>query len=169
MLNLTVVHGQAMTDADGDGWFEVSFATTGTYNWIVNYGSTQTSDMTGYSGNQWIIMEDATTPNVVTTTVNVKMAEGVEWDPYLYVWQTALQTGAEDYNPLGNWPGTQMTDFDKDGWYTVNFYCQGEGEYNWIVNSGAGEQTADMTGFTGSLWVVMEDAITPGTVTTEAP
>lgn len=161
--------GTAMTDADGDGWFEVSFATTGTYNWIVNYGSTQTSDMTGYSGNQWIIMEDATTPNVVTTTVNVKMAEGVEWDPYLYVWQTALQTGAEDYNPLGNWPGTQMTDFDKDGWYTVNFYCQGEGEYNWIVNSGAGEQTADMTGFTGSLWVVMEDAITPGTVTTEAP
>lgn len=161
--------GMTMTDTDDDGWFEASFATTGIYNWIVNYGGSQTDDMTGYSGDQWIIMEDATTPKVVTTTVNVKMAEGVEWDPYLYVWQTALQTGNKDYNPLGSWPGTKMTDFDKDGWYTVNFYCQGEGQYNWIVNSGAGEQTADMKDYTGSLWVVMEDAITPGTVTTEMP
>ena len=161
--------GITMTDTDGDGWFDASFATTGTYNWIVNYGGSQTDDMTGYSGDQWIVMEDATTPKVVTTTVNVKMAEGVEWDPYLYVWQTALQTGAKDYNPLGGWPGTKMTDFDKDGWYTVNFYCQGEGEYNWIVNSGAGEQTEDMAGYTGSLWVVMDDATTPGTVTTEKP
>ncbi|MEE1282401.1 MAG: type I pullulanase [Acutalibacteraceae bacterium] len=161
--------GITMTDTDGDGWFEASFATTGTYNWIVNYNGSQTADMVGYSGNQWVVMEDATTPKVVTTTVNVKMAEGVEWEPYLYVWQTSVQTGDKDYNALGNWPGTKMTDFDKDGWYTVNFYCQGEGQYNWIVNSGAGEQTADMKDYTGSLWVVMEDAITPGTVTPEMP
>ena len=161
--------GITMTDADGDGWFEATFATSGTYNWIVNHNGKQTADMVGYSGNQWVVMEDDVTPKVVTTTVNVKMAEGVEWDPYLYVWQTSVQTGDKDYNPLGNWPGQKMTDFDKDGWYTANFYCQGEGEYNWIVNSGAGEQTADMPGYTGSIWVVMEDAITPGTVTPTMP
>ncbi|MEE0264203.1 MAG: type I pullulanase [Acutalibacteraceae bacterium] len=161
--------GMTMTDTDGDGWFEATFATTGTYNWIVNYNGSQTADMVGYSGNQWIIMEDATTPKVVTTTVNVKMPEGVDWEPNLYVWQEKLQTGGDDFNPLGNWPGAKMTDFDKDGWYTVNFFCKGEGEYNWIVNSGAGEQTADMKGYKGNLWVVMDDAITPGTVTPEMP
>lgn len=161
--------GTAMTDADGDGWYELSFATSGTYNWIINYGDTQTADMTGFSGDQWVVMEDAVTPKVVTTTVNVKMPADVDWAPYLYVWQTSVQTGDADYNPLGSWPGTEMTDFDKDGWYTVNFYCKGEGSYNWIVNNNAGTQTADNTDVTGSIWVVMDDATTPGSVTPEKP
>ncbi|MEE1056070.1 MAG: type I pullulanase [Acutalibacteraceae bacterium] len=161
--------GTPMTDADGDGWYEISFATSGTYNWIVNYGASQTTDMTGFSGDQWIVMEDATTPKVVTTTVNVKMPADVEWTPYLYVWQTSVQTEDKDYNPLGNWPGTQMTDFDKDGWYTVNFYCKGEGYYNWIVNNNSGLQTEDNKDVQGSLWIEMKDATTPGSVTTEKP
>ena len=160
--------GTAMTST-GDGWYEASFATSGTYNWIVNYGSTQTPDMTGYSGNQWVIMSEDGTPTVATTVVNVKMPSDVEWTPYLYVWQTSVQTGDRDFNPLGNWAGAQMTDFDKDGWYTANFYCQGSGSYNWIVNNNAGVQTADNTDVTGSIWVVMEDATTPGSVTPDKP
>ena len=160
--------GTAMTST-GDGWYEASFATSGTYNWIVNYGSTQTPDMTGYSGNQWVIMSEDGTPTVATTVVNVKMPADVEWTPYLYVWQTSVQTGDRDFNPLGNWAGAQMTDFDKDGWYTANFYCQGSGSYNWIVNNNAGVQTADNTDVTGSIWVVMEDATTPGSVTPDKP
>ena len=160
--------GTAMTSTD-DGWYEASFATSGTYNWIVNYGSTQTPDMTGYSGDQWVIMEADGTPTVATTVVNVKMPADVEWTPYLYVWQTSVQTGDRDFNPLGNWAGAQMTDFDKDGWYTANFYCQGSGSYNWIVNNNAGVQTADNTDVTGSIWVVMEDATTPGSVTPDKP
>ena len=160
--------GTAMTSTD-DGWYEASFATSGTYNWIVNYGSTQTPDMTGYSGNQWVIMSEDGTPTVATTVVNVKMPADVEWTPYLYVWQTSVQTGDRDFNPLGNWAGAQMTDFDKDGWYTANFYCQGSGSYNWIVNNNAGVQTADNTDVTGSIWVVMEDATTPGSVTPDKP
>lgn len=160
--------GVAMT-ATSDGWYEASFATSGTYNWIVNYGSTQTPDMKGYSGNQWVIMAEDGTPTVATTVVNVKMPADVEWTPYLYVWQTSVQTGDRDFNPLGNWAGAQMTDFDKDGWYTANFYCQGSGSYNWIVNNNAGVQTADNTDVTGSIWVVMEDATTPGSVTPDKP
>lgn len=161
--------GTAMTDTDGDGWYEATFATSGTYNWIVNYGSSQTPDMTGFNGNQWVVMEDDATPKVVTTTVNVKMPAGVEWTPYLYVWQTAVQTGDSDYNPLGSWPGSEMTDFDKDGWFTTNFYCQGEGSYNWIINNNNGTQTGDNEAYTGSIWVVMEDETTPGSITTENP
>lgn len=160
--------GTAMTAAS-DGWYEASFATSGTYNWIVNYGSTQTPDMIGYSGNQWVIMAEDGTPTVATTTVNVKMPADVDWTPYLYVWQTSVQTGDRDFNPLGNWAGAQMTDFDKDGWYTASFYCQGSGSYNWIVNNNAGVQTADNTDVTGSIWVVMADATTPASVTPDKP
>ncbi len=161
--------GTPMTDEDGDGWYELTFATSGTYNWIVNDGTSQTADMKGYSGDQWVVMENITTPKVVTTTVNVKLAEGVDLDPNLYVWQTTVQTGEKDYNPLGNWSGKQMTDFDKDGWYTINFYCKGEGQYNWIVNYADGAQTADYTDYSGNLWIVMADKITAGTVTAEKP
>ena len=62
-----------------------------------------------------------------------------------------------------------MTDFDKDGWYTVNFYCEGEGEFNWIVNDSKGNQTADNESYKGSLWIVMESATTVGSVSNEAP
>ncbi|MEF2919740.1 MAG: type I pullulanase [Acutalibacteraceae bacterium] len=161
--------GTPMTDADGDGWYELKFATSGTYNWIVNDGTSQTADMKGHSGDQWVVMEDMTTPKVVTTTVNVKLADGVNVEPNLYVWQTAVQTGEKDYNPLGNWSGKQMTDFDKDGWYTINFYCKGEGQYNWIVNYADGAQTADNVDYSGNLWIVMADKTTASTVTPEKP
>ncbi|MEE1153636.1 MAG: type I pullulanase [Acutalibacteraceae bacterium] len=161
--------GTPMTDADGDGWYEVSFATSGTYNWIINDGTSQTKDMKGFSGDQWVVMEDIVTPKVVTTTVNVKLADGVDLEPNLYVWQTTVQTGAQDFNPLGNWSGKQMTDFDKDGWYTINFYCKGEGQYNWIVNYADGAQTADYTDYSGNLWIVMADKTTAGSVTPENP
>ena len=161
--------GTAMT-LNKDGWYEVSFATTGTYNWIVNYGGTQTTDMKGFSGDQWAVIGEDASAKVVTTTVNVKMADGVEWEPFLYVWQTNVQTGDKDYKPLGNWPGKQRTDFDKDGWYTVNFCCKGEsGLYNWIVNGNNGKQTADNTDVTGSIWVVMGDETTPASITPEKP
>jgi hypothetical protein len=160
--------GMAMTDTDGDGWFECTFATSGTYNWIVNDGTNQTADNVGYTGDQWIVMNSDWTYEVVTTTINVKIPDDATWTPYIYTWQTALQTGSADNNPTGGWPGTQMNDFDKDGWYTVNIYCQGEnGEYNWIVNDVNGKQTADNTGFTGSLWIVMEDAATVSAVSNE--
>ena len=162
--------GTAMTDTDEDGWYECTFATSGTYNWIVNDGTNQTADNMGYSGDQWIAVNDDWTTEVLTTVVNVKIPEGADWTPYLYTWQTALQTGDKDVNPTGSWPGTQMTDFDKDGWFTVNLFCEGEtGEYNWIVNDGSGNQTADQTGYTGSLWIVMESATTVGSVSSEAP
>ncbi|MCI6007149.1 MAG: type I pullulanase [Ruminococcus sp.] len=161
--------GTAMTDADGDGWFECTFATSGTYNWIVNDGTHQTIDNNNYSGDQWIILNSDWTTKVVTTTINVRLPEGATWSPYLYLWQTALQTGDKDYNPAGGWPGAQLADFDKDGWYSFNFYAKGEGVYNWIVNDGKGNQTADNVDYAGSLWITMQDATTAASVETEKP
>ena len=85
------------------------------------------------------------------------------------MWQTALQTGDKDYNPAGGWPGTQLADFDKDGWYSFNFYAKGEGVYNWIVNDGKGNQTADNVDYAGSLWITMQHATTAASVETEKP
>ena len=161
--------GATMTDADGDGWFEYTFATSGTYNWIINDGTNQTDDSGNCSGDQWIILNSDWTTNVVTTTINIRLPEGATWSPYIYMWQSALQTGDEVYNPTGDWPGTQLADFDKDGWYSFNFCAKGEGAYNWIVNDGNGSQTDDYTDYTGSLWITMKSAKKVASVETEKP
>ena len=158
-----------MTDADGDGWFEYTFATSGTYNWIINDGTNQTDDSGSCSGDQWIILNSDWTTNVVTTTINIRLPEGATWSPYIYMWQSALQTGDEVYNPTGDWPGTQLADFDKDGWYSFNFCAKGEGAYNWIVNDGNGSQTDDYTDYTGSLWITMKSAKKVASIETEKP
>ena len=161
--------GATMTDADGDGWFEYTFATSGTYNWIINDGTNQTDDSGICSGDQWIILNSDWTTNVVTTTINIRLPEGATWSPYIYMWQSALQTGDEVYNPTGDWPGTQLADFDKDGWYSFNFCAKGEGAYNWIVNDGNGSQTDDYTDYTGSLWITMKSAKKVASIETEKP
>ncbi len=53
--------GTAMTDEDGDGWYDITVNTAnGTYNWIINDGSNQTGDMTDYSTDIWVVMKTPT-------------------------------------------------------------------------------------------------------------
>lgn len=42
-----------------DGWYKLSFACGGSYNWIVNTGSNQTIDNMDYSSDIWVVMNVA--------------------------------------------------------------------------------------------------------------
>lgn len=95
----------------------------------------------------------------ITSTVHVKVPDGETWVPNLYSWD---DTAGEF---LGKWPGKTMTP-EGDNWYTID--VPNAGTYNWIVNCD-GKQTADMKGYSGDIWVVMESATTVASVSDTDP
>ncbi len=52
--------GKELTETNDDGWYVYTFENGGAYNWILNNGSDQTSDMEGYSGDMWIVVNSDT-------------------------------------------------------------------------------------------------------------
>ncbi len=64
--------GTALTETDEDGWYVFTFENGGAYNWILNDGSSQTDDMTGYSGDIWIVVnsDSISTDNLTVYTYN---------------------------------------------------------------------------------------------------
>ncbi|MCQ4021846.1 MULTISPECIES: type I pullulanase [unclassified Ruminococcus] len=53
--------GTQMSDADGDGWYDIQInTTTGVYNWIINDGSgNQTTDNVNADSDLWVVMKVA--------------------------------------------------------------------------------------------------------------
>ena len=75
-------------------------------------------------------------------TIRVK-ADG--WDaPCVYIWKGVKPISKE-------WPGTALSKKDGGGWYIFEL-PEGTTDYNVIINDGGnGNQTADITGITGSI------------------
>ncbi|MDP4119732.1 MAG: type I pullulanase [Bacillota bacterium] len=86
------------------------------------------------------------------TTVHVRLADGVAWKPSLYAWDSS---GATAVNLLGAWPGKAMT-LEKGQWYDITFTTADS--YNCIINSGS-TQTLDLSGFSGDIWVVLNNKV----------
>ena len=95
------------------------------------------------------------------STIHVKLADGTAFTPKLYIWDDVNGTISKA------WPGTQPTDADGDGW--LDFEFENGGVYNWILNDGAGTQTADMKDYSGDIWVVADGSAANVTVYTEKP
>lgn len=93
----------------------------------------------------------------VESTVHVKLAEGTEFTPYLHLWD-----GTAKFPAPTTWPGAKLTEKDADGWYSYAF--ENGNVYNWILNDGSGTQTADMTGYSGDIWVVANGSASNVTV-----
>ena len=85
--------------------------------------------------------------HAIVRMVHVKLMDGQTWIPNLYTWDSS------DFN--GPWPGEAMTDEDGDGWYDVQVNTPA-GKFNWIINDGGSNQTADMTNYDSDLWIVMK-------------
>ena len=81
-------------------------------------------------------------------TVHVKLADGANFTPHLYLWEIKGTMG---------WPGVEMTDADQDGWYEYTF--ETAKTYNWIIDDGEGgvgiHQTEDHTKQEGDIWVLI--------------
>ena len=62
--------GSAMTDDDGDGWFDIQVVTSdGTFNWIVNDGAgSQTNDNMNANSDLWIVV-NTSRPSKTATSV----------------------------------------------------------------------------------------------------
>ncbi len=71
--------------------------------------------------------------------ITVSFLKPADWPAvYLYAW---LDAGIQ---PLGIWPGTELTDPDAQGWYSHTF-DESITTINFIFNNGTGIQTADLT------------------------
>ena len=88
----------------------------------------------------------------VNPTVRVK-AEG--WsNPAVYIWKGS-GTSVEKFTQ--DWPGTNLTDKDSEGWYVFDL-PEGTEDYSVIVNdgvAGTSTQTADITGITGNAYLTV--------------
>lgn len=78
-----------------------------------------------------------------TSPITVKFLKPSSWAKvYLYAWTGAGATAAEKVR--GDWPGTEMTNPDAQGWYSYTFDASIK-EINFIFNAGnGGEQTGDL-------------------------
>lgn len=99
------------------------------------------------------ITSDAT----VESTIHVKLAESTQFTPYLHLWD-----GTAKFPAPTKWPGVMLTKQDESGWYYHTF--ENGNAYNWILNDGMGTQTADMTNYSGDIWVVAEGSASNVTV-----
>ncbi len=94
-----------------------------------------------------VVYHYVTSEETVKSTIHVKLAEGTEFTPYLHLWD-----GTTKFPAPTTWPGIKLTEKDQNGWYSCTF--ENGGAYNWILNDGQGTQTADMTNYSGDIWVV---------------
>ena len=140
------------TDSDGDGYYDITFDTTNTYNVIVtnSSGSWQTADIAGLRGEVWITATPSTgaynidqqsIKNDDSVTIVIVPYSGAS-APYLYVW-----SGSTTYN--GAFPGKQVTTKNSDGNYV--FTVEGVSSVNCITSNGSNQsQSGNITGLTGT-------------------
>ena len=152
--------GKAITDSDGDGWYDLTVNTEGSFNFIFNDGSSQTQDLaTGaVEGDMelWILGNEVLTERPLNT-VTIHFQKPADWANtiYAYAWDDAGSY------LLGVWPGTAIgANTDNAGWYDVTIETADAAGFGYIFNDNNGHQTADL--FTGALklrnelWVFAE-------------
>ena len=160
--------GKAISDADADGWYDLTVGTEGEFNFIFNDGTSQTSDLaTGeITGDTelWIVGNEVFTEEP-KRTVTFHFQKPADWGNtiYAYAWD---DQGAF---LLGVWPGTAAeSNTDNSGWYDVTIETEDSVGFGFIFNDNAGHQTGDLsTGalkFRNELWVYAD-----GFVATQMP
>ena len=152
--------GKAISDSDGDGWYDLTVTTEEAFNFIFNDGSTQTADLaTGaVTGDTelWIVGNNVLTVKPLNTVV-IHFQKPADWanTVHAYAWDDA---GAY---LLGVWPGTAIqANTDNAGWYDVTIETGSSAGFGYIFNDNNGHQTADLVtgplGLSTELWVFAE-------------
>ena len=155
--------GKAISDADGDGWYDLTVTTAGAFNFIFNDGSSQTADLqTGEitaDKELWIVGNDVLTEKPLNTVL-IHFQKPAAWGSTInaYAWDAA---GTQ---LLGTWPGTAVNaNTDNSGWYDLTVETADAAGFSFIFNDGA-NQTADLaTGalkFKNELWVYADGSVT---------
>ena len=156
--------GKAVSDTDGDGWYDLAVASEDAFNFIFNDGSNQTNDLsTGeVNGNKelWVVGNDVFEEQPDYTVVihfqnsdNWSQVNAYVWDPFN---NNAAIPGYESYN---TWPGATIEEnTNNPGWYDLTITKDNSTGFNFIFNNNSGSQTSDLwTGdlsFHTELWVV---------------
>ena len=149
--------GKAISDSDGDGWYDLTVTTEEAFNFIFNDGSSQTSDLaTGaVTGDTelWIVGNEVLTSKPLNTTL-IHFQKPADWanTVHAYAWD------ANGGYLLGVWPGTAVNaNTDNSGWYDVTVETADAAGFGFIFNDNNGKQTGDLsTGalkFKNELWV----------------
>ncbi|MCQ4022728.1 MULTISPECIES: alpha-amylase family glycosyl hydrolase [unclassified Ruminococcus] len=154
-----------------DGAESAKVSVDGGNKFVVNNGGTFTIGDKAYGGSYVKVTAQATNEKGTSTKVSTfyKLnADGsgpivpsknaiIHVKPYdakttIYAWYGS--DGAET-KPLGEWPGTNVKSSgtpDANGYYTLNLKTTEN--FNFIINTGSGgQQTADITGNSGEIWV----------------
>ena len=156
--------GKAISDVDGDGWYDLTVITAGAFNFIFNDGSSQTADLqTGTVAGDtelWIVGNDVTAEKPLNTVLLHFQKPG-DWADtiHAYAWDAA------GGYLLGTWPGTAVNaSTDNAGWYDVTIETADAAGFGFIFNDNAGKQTGDLsTGalkFKNELWVYADGSVT---------
>ena len=159
--------GSAVSDSDADGWYDLTVVTEGSFNFIFNDGSSQTSDLvTGEitaDTELWIVGNEVLTEKPLNTTlIHFRVPDNWDMLTYAYAWD------ASGALLLGEWPGPQTTPAAGNALWCDITVKTDAASFNFIFSDYFGNQTADLhtgaLGFTNELWVYGD-----GTVTTSAP
>ena len=165
--------GKTISDADGDGWYDLVVVTENQFNFIFNAGGKQTSDLTTgeVTGSTELWVAD----NTVYTekpdyTVVLHFQNSDSWDAvYAYVWDpfnnNAAIPGYEAYNA---WPGAVIEENENNaGWYDLTVSKETSVGFNFIFNNNSGSQTGNL--WTDELSVNTELWVVGDTVESTAP
>ncbi len=148
--------GKAVSDADGDGWYDLKVVTDAAFNFIFNDGGNQTADL--YTGEVTGSMELWVVGNDVYTeqpgfTVTIHFQKPASWGSAInaYAWDAGGEL-------LGTWPGAAADlNANNAGWYDVTLERDSSDSVNFIFNDGS-NQTADLA--TGTLSIKTEIWVT---------
>ncbi|MBO4938043.1 MAG: starch-binding protein [Oscillospiraceae bacterium] len=159
--------GKPVSDADGDGWYDMVVETEKQFNFIFNGTGGQTSDLTtgeiSGSTELWVVDNTVYTEKPgYTTVIHFKNAEN--WSKVnAYVWDPFNNSSAiPGYEAFNTWPGAEISLNEANaGWYDLTISKDTSTGFNFIFNNGSGSQTGDLwTGdlnFNTELWVAGSD------------
>ena len=155
--------GKAISDADGDGWYDLTVVTDSAFYFIFNDGSSQTSDLTTgeIAGDTelWVVGSEVFTEQPANT-VTIHFQKPDTWANTVnaYAWDAA---GAL---LLGAWPGSAVNaNTDNSGWYDVTVETADAAGFSFIFNDGSNQTNDLFTGalkFKTELWVYADQTVT---------
>ena len=154
--------GKAVSDTDGDGWYDLVVVTDSPFYFIFNDGGNQTADL--YTGEVtgdlelWVVGNNVSTEKPgYNVTIHFQKPDGWGTGINAYVWD------ANGNQLMGSWPGTAVAENGSNaGWYDLSIEMEDNTGFNFIFNDGS-NQTADLaTGtlsFNTELWVYADQSI----------
>ena len=152
--------GKAISDSDGDGWYDLEVVTESAFNFIFNDGSSQTSDLASgeITGDTelWIVGNEVMTEKPMNTVlIHFQKPDGWSDTINAYAWDPA-----DNSQLLGNWPGTAISENPSNpGWYDVTVERQSNASIGFIFNDGTHQTNDQFTGtlsFRNEMWVAVD-------------